>query len=70
MYEVWSEEHAESVFVNHKPTKVELFEISLRQKWLGLFDSDEGQAHFVSSLRVEPLQPIYTNEPIRRSNKS
>jgi hypothetical protein len=69
-YEIWSEYHAESVFVDHKPTKIELLEISLHEQWIGLLDSEEGQSHFINSLRVEPLKPIYTNESIRRSNKS
>lgn len=59
IYEIWSEQDAESTFIDHKPTLLELFTISLDKKWIGLLDSSEGQRAFVDSLIVEKL-PIYT----------
>lgn len=51
MWEVWSETMAESVYVDHRPTKKELEEI-LWTRWKGR-DS-------VDTLMVFKLEPYYT----------
>ena len=54
LYEVWCEYHAESVYVDHKPTKEELEEIR-RKNWPGTDQWDSPM-----KLEVFKLAPLYT----------
>ena len=54
IYEVWSEYHAESVYVDHKPTKEEVEELR-KKNWPG---TDQWELQF--KLRVYKLEPFYT----------
>lgn len=53
VYQVWNKEDHKVVFLDHKPTVVELFTISLNHHWIGLFDSEESQHYFIKSLDVK-----------------
>lgn len=59
LYEVWNEYHAESIFVDHKPTKAELIEICNLQQWTSPSHQPD-VSEIVKTLKVEHLQPIYT----------
>lgn len=55
IWEVWNEYIAESVFVDHKPTKEEILEISKLEGWN--VDSWVDKDHFIETyIHVEPLK--------------
>ena len=57
IWEVWNEYIAESVFVDHKPTKEEILEIFRLEEW-GV-DSWVDKDWFIETyIHVEPL-PVY-----------
>jgi hypothetical protein len=55
IYEVWCEHAAESVFIDHKPTKKELEEIRIKN-WTGT-----DQYNNPHKLKAFKLQPFYTS---------
>jgi hypothetical protein len=65
IYEVWNESMAESVLVDHKPTKQELLEICKKEGWQGT-DEDE---KLLKWIRCEKFDKIYTKNPTPK-NKS
>jgi len=63
IYEVWNEWAAESVFVDHKPTKKELWELVLNTtiSWSTAFARCESVDDFISKyIHVKRETQIYT----------
>jgi len=63
IYEIWNEYLAESVFIDHKPTKAEIEAVCESEDWersshTGL----DGEAFVHRYIHVEKLKKLYTSE--------
>jgi hypothetical protein len=58
LYEVWCSHFAESVYIDHKPTKNEIEEIR-KNRWLGIDDSG-----LLFEIEVFKLRPFYTGAAV------
>lgn len=62
IYEVWNEYVAESVFVDHKPTKEEIKEI-FHKEWDidDIFENKDNLQRYIKQyIHIDKLKPIYT----------
>ena len=63
IWEVWNEYIAESVFVDHKPTKEEILEIFKLERWDRSWGEDANKDAFIEKyVHVEQLKVYQTKK--------
>ncbi len=68
IYEVWNEWAAESVFVDHKPSKEEIKELVKKNDWNIIAHTGLSITLFIAKyIHVERLQHFYTYDKHRES---
>lgn len=64
VYEVWNEWAAESVFVDHKPSKAEIKELVEKNQWNKVGHTGLSITLFIAKyIHVERLQRFYVTSP-------